>query len=532
MAKRYRDGEHASSSSSDALPGHVCDDNTPAPAGTSISSHGDGPRTIRDCFRWPEFLLGVVTAFGGMDVLMENLEPGICTSSVFSGMECHNVALNCLVAAVQKRYGDRLMEQLVVNWSACDSSEKCRQLLRNAKVQFRPKHIFTNVQDRLAIELQGFFDSEFERHMQEYTMLTFNGETHSNAAKCLGRKLADVLFDKAATVGLLRRGLCYMHGPGDCECEVRPPPTSGQQEFHFGGIPCDSFSTRGSMFDLLHDTCKSLTVMLADLVEQETDFGIYECTPRFPVEIILNNALIMSIYFVSHMIMCPSHYGLPSNRKRVILVVINKKRRVILHSFTSFAARCRRRVVATGSIFWCSPPQELMEYKQVLAKKRMVSPNLPWSHTLTPPEAMRMTTVRDKAINKFGSLGGIVTLLEQNGGFESTGPRLPCLTQQCVPFSYDEDRILSPLEALAVQGLPVFPLLEAACGIKCPYDFSACSSADMWSFAGNGQSTIVMGVAIAWCLACTKPRPPSGVSPQICCQAVHDQDDDDNVDCL
>jgi hypothetical protein len=52
----------------------------------------------------------------------------------------------------------------------------------------------------------------------------------------------------------------------------------------------------------------------------------------------------------------------------------------------------------------------------------------------------------------------------------------------------------------------MFEFLEAVSAAPRPFDYRAFKPHELFSLAGNGQSLIVMGCALAWCLSCTAPR--------------------------
>ena len=97
-------------------------------------------------------------------------------------------------------------------------------------------------------------------------------------------------------------------------------------------------------------------------------------------------------------------------------------------------------------------------------------------------------------------------MLGQNEGYECLGRLMPCLTQVCMPWSFQAGRPLTPEEAFVVQGAPMFDFLEAVSAAPRPFDCKEFTPRELFSLAGNGQSLIVMGCALAWCLSCTSPR--------------------------
>ena len=91
---------------------------------------------------------------------------------------------------------------------------------------------------------------------------------------------------------------------------------------------------------------------------------------------------------------------------------------------------------------------------------------------------------------------------------------------------------MTAAEGLSTQGIPAFDFLEQICGVRRPFDYSQFSITEVWGLAGNGQSTIVMGVALAFCLACTAPRQELQRHQSVLTAAprtVDDSDDDVEV---
>ncbi len=121
-------------------------------------------------------------------------------------------------------------------------------------------------------------------------------------------------------------------------------------------------------------------------------------------------------------------------------------------------------------------------------------------------DATRLEEHKLQCLRRFGRMTGIC-LLDQNAGWDNMSDKcMPCLTQSSKPYHLGFERPFAVEELFAVHGLPVFSDLQAACGVGMPFDIAACSSSELRSFVGNGQSTVVMGTVLAWALSCSVER--------------------------
>ena len=183
----------------------------------------------------------------------------------------------------------------------------------------------------------------------------------------------------------------------------------------------------------------------------------------------------------------------------MIIVILLKAMRVSLTPLDHFVREFHRDVVADSSMFFSAPDDLVAGYRHEVAtrprKKR--SPELAWDLLLSGPDRVR--TKQQSSIARSGLCRETgVAMLDQYADFESIGTVMPCLTQSCIPWSYDAARPLLPVEALAAHGFPAWAALEDVSGVKRLFEPSKFSSSILMSFAGNGQSVQVIGVCTLW----------------------------------
>ena len=150
-----------------------------------------GPVTSVEMFKWPRHLLDRALANGLGCNIQRSLRDGLTFSSCFSGTEFHNVAANLLLHVIPDEMKPNLDDaEIALRYSACDSDVLCREALRDCHAGVRPAHMYTHVMDRLRPETFAVFCDQFDEAMREYTMRSFNGESHKGLVTEFGEHLA------------------------------------------------------------------------------------------------------------------------------------------------------------------------------------------------------------------------------------------------------------------------------------------------------------------------------------------------------
>ena len=190
---------------------------------------------------------------------------------------------------------------------------------------------------------------------------------------------------------------------------------------------------------------------------------------------------------------------------------------------------CRREVGLKGQVYFCADQGYQDQQKAALAKSRKRSPQLEWSKLLTVGEALRLREHRDKAM-QFHNPQDMITLVDQNLGFESMMKLLPCLTKTSVAWSFQLERPLLAMEGLIVLGFPATDDLVEVCGVQMPFKFYRVKIQNLRYLIGNGQSCVVMGWAGLWCLGATVEREHPTVMASISSGADLGEQQDDDAD--
>ena len=351
-------------------------------------------------------------------------------------------------------------------------------------------------------------NAQLTKAVHDYTKRNFGGETRSELVSEIGTELLRAMQKKIKEHGMHRELICVnCLGTSGChgKCPAKPK-ASGRRFIKYCGMPCVSFSSRGPQMDLVHETCKLFATELEDLKADPPDYAMIECTSRFPANLIQEDVEIAALFWVFVMSLSPTDFGQPYSRGRTIVLLANKEKYIITLEPTAFLEKCLRTVCLSGNVFLCASKEEIQSYKDGVARKRRQSSRLPWPELLTVSESMRFREQKEKAMQKFDGVTGLFSLLDQNDGYESMGPLLPCLTRGNHVWSWDEMRTVVPSEALLAHGFPCTAKLEKLLGVGMPFDPSALKPADLYSLVGNGQSLQVMGWANLWCLAFTAQR--------------------------
>ena len=362
--------------------------------------------------------------------------------------------------------------------------------------------------DRVSADTHALLLDTLKRFEFAYHERLFQGESHTLVVKELGAEMLEDMYVKIKSDGLQQEAQCYGHGTGNT-CRVAPATGTDKLGIRFLGVPCTSWSTRGSMFDLLHENTMALAAIMVELVEEPVDVAIAECTVRFADTVLSDNADLSALYYISVFRPCPSDFGHPYTRRRVIMIFIRKETRTIQLPLGDWHVACMASTACTGRVYFCLSDEQMIPYKLEFAKRRLVCPSAPWTHVLGPADAARLREHKLASMhNKVEA--DMISMLDQNAGFEATSALMPCLTQSSVPFHHGLGRPMLKPEVLITQGMPAIPGLEQVCGVRMPFDFSALRHSEVVSLAGNGQSTVAMGVAIVWALACTSSSSSEG----------------------
>ena len=102
--------------------------------------------------------------------------------------------------------------------------------------------------------------------------------------------------------------------------------------------------------------------------------------------------------------------------------------------------------------------------------------------------------------------GGVVfSDIEQNVGFTSASPEMPCLTRKASIFDFTSNRFATPKELFISQGHAVeiegVVSVEPAMGMGCPNIWSITSPTEQMSLLGNSLHITTMGCWLLYCLA-------------------------------
>ena len=243
---------------------------------------------------------------------------GFIFESVCSGMKCHDLAMQMLLTATPS--SPEQPTPLIQHHSACDSHVPCRDVLRSFREDAKPEHLFADVLSRLRLSTRTAIDRMLETALQEFEMRKFAGEWQSDIVADSGPKLLDQMYKRIRHDGLRVASTCVAHGAQMRECCHRADTSSGRKVLKFVGLPCISFSTRGLMMDLLHGTCKILAVVLAELMEDDVDFSVMECTVRLDTDVITTNDEIIGKFDVRVIFLSPTTFGHPYSRERCLVI--------------------------------------------------------------------------------------------------------------------------------------------------------------------------------------------------------------------
>ena len=363
-----------------------------------------GPQSLLNVFRWPDQQLKIAEMKGLCANILQRFLAGLDTESDFSGIMMHNLSLHALEAAARRR-----------NLSGPDAlrhirATECEDFLRRAilshVLHMRPEHVHLNVLHRASPITLDFLQNALKDAMVQYENKMFHSSrSHAEVVSELGMPLLRRMLRILKEAGLVKSTTCSVRGHRSC------PHGGGRRSrrlrLRMGGLPCQSHSTRGKMFDLLHANTMTLAIIIWNLVEDPVDFGLYECTARFDALALLDNEDLIALYFMQVLHPCQSDMGHPSKRRRLVVVLVRKETNVIQLSLEEFYAAASTSVELTGDTMLCAPQDAITRAKAEYARRRRLPASMSWFELLPPTEQNRVQRHREMLIERDGEAMGL-----------------------------------------------------------------------------------------------------------------------------
>ena len=231
-----------------------------------------GPSTLEGTFEWPEQYAIALEA----DLLKQldtNLADGVDIITDYSGMGCFEQALG-LVVDQRRRAG--IVFPDINNYRACDVAPVPQRVLLAVDGSMAPKHVFSNILDRIPTQtLRQLKDLE-EGLQQELRHRIASGEELQAVREAVGKTLVDKVWDILERANSNEEAFCLKHGR---RCGLDPPPSSRRRLLvACAGSTCKDFSAFGKQLQEAGSHCLPFLSWAWGLRQCLPDIVIHENT--------------------------------------------------------------------------------------------------------------------------------------------------------------------------------------------------------------------------------------------------------------
>ena len=449
-------------------------------------------------------------------VLESMITKKVTIATDYSGCGTPEMASDLVSGAVQER---GLGGPLFRHHRARESDVQCQRILAGYPDSSRPKHILTNILDRLK------FDQQFVKNKLNMALIGMENTCKAAGAdasrRCElvrehGRDYARWLWKHLSSKYTNLETQCVA-----CEslCPVHPAPADRRDSLYMliVGNTCTPWSQMGKRLGWLHECTAVYLCFLQDALRAAPEFIISECTPSFDHE--LMEELTGGMYVTQSMVFSPVDLGLPARRRRRYTISIRKDMFVFNIPWNiidmSFAWR---RLVVTGRMFFRAPKSLVDKALDAMAQQAGLPSKLPPQHYLCPGSRRRLVEHVQKATDN--NMQFLCANIRQGTSF-SFNDKIPAMTQSSTLLwgidlrakSIDQDGVDRPMVAIEQYGVHGFPVLLDAdhkLALHLPKFLvfrnimkdkkCTISEGAMKKIAGNGMHVAMVGLAIVHCL--------------------------------
>ena len=306
-------------------------------------------------------------------------------------------------------------------------------------------------------------------------------------------------------------GHCYRH----CKKCPAVPGLPGQDWLRvvIAGISCLDWSSRGKRGQTLGAGALAWASFVAEIWRSRPDLIVIECTRNYNhLDLMF---LLGSIYSMSPLVFSPTSIGIPSERYRKYMVLVALGGRLQWLegrelNATAFMSLFGRTLMTDAHIYLNGTPQHYVEaYKTAMAKHRGFPSSANDIEELTfqdllPPNARRRVGEWCGKLAERGLEEGSPLLFDasQNVAFGTITSSMPAITTKNMPWSFQLQRPVVPVEKMEAQGFPAI-LPELTLGLEKPFDFDVFSSNELSALVGNSMNFGALAVVVLYALIFT-----------------------------
>ena len=312
-------------------------------------------------------------------------------------------------------------------------------------------------------------------------------------------------------------GHCYVHNKN---CKVLPVLPHAGNRSNIAGVTCVDWSSMGKGLGWLGDSVLVFLQWLRERLSAAEDIIICECVDLFDDTML--RTLSSHIWSWVTLIICPSHLGIPVQRRRKWMIGLKRSTRRwhagVLQAGVeeTFAHIFHKPISLPGHALLRAPVDRVETYLKRLAAARGLPPlksnGRPWSSwlLLAPGTKSRLQEYEDKAMatKKFESRRDVPFVVDtkdhasfRNCNFE-TLLCAPALLRRSKLYSFKHRRLVLPEELFELQGHNIYGKPSA---FLCPFahHLRSVSDGDLAAMAGNGMHRRVLQSVIAFVMAAT-----------------------------
>ena len=448
--------------------------------------------------------------------LAKILSKGLVVTTSYSGCGFFEVTL----ARIFEVLG--LAPELLQVYSACDNDPLCQQVLMSHNGPSAAQHVNMDLCERWGQRVTKQLETIQAEYVSQVQALRNHGRrSFRQAVADIGTQMLDAMDAVMARATLRSELRCVKcsaaagiaAGEEVC-CPRKSVVPDGAFTCNAAGSVCVEFSSRGKGAGLTGKTAIVWVCWIWERVQEQEDFIFHECTVRHPTELLMQRYLSKShITFVFKV--CPSLLKLPCTRKRRMAIAISRKflmrqQPIPQDPMSMFALK---GLSLHAGIFFCAPVDEVQAYlKRCLRKRKRCQ-----SNDVAADDDAPLTGDMILATGYLKHLAGYrrwmvdhnldpalhFSDLHQTCKY-SKGPStsLGCVLIQSKWYSHASGRLLLPMEAFQLMGVPAYRSCADACGWSCPWAvlLESMKDGDVARLAGNGLHVPCVAAVFMWAL--------------------------------
>ena len=311
----------------------------------------DGPRSLDGMMSWPTQFLQKFEEVNLTMHLVAATARGVNLVSDYSGIGsfeqcCHQLREAMVAMGIPVLRGFKSVR-------ASDCARAPSQVLLSHKQgPEKPCHIFGDIMLRVPEAVRHELQRILKHYRQVYLEALASGHAAKELQTGLGREMVKAMQERLEQCAVATAMHCSVHGD-DCELNGSDDRYEGDINFWCAGTTCTDFSTANQKaLGVFGDHMLPLAVWCQCARNAAPDLIIHECTPRFPVWVLM--LWFGDQFNVLSRTWCPTDSGIPARRKRLYTLIVNQAQECMKMN-VSHSINGERNQAAWGVIHKASP---------------------------------------------------------------------------------------------------------------------------------------------------------------------------------